>query len=76
LTAAAIASSRILRGTRFRWEDGPFFPVQGRALMPVQLSQALSSVIFPTIIKSHRNNQYEKADTPNPRTATKKHPEG
>jgi hypothetical protein len=40
--------------------------------MPVQLSQALSSLIFPTIIKSHRNNEYEKADTTNPRTATKK----
>jgi hypothetical protein len=23
-----------------------------------------------------QKNQYEKADTPNPRTATKKHPEG
>jgi hypothetical protein len=28
--------------------------------MPVQLSQALSSVIFPTIIKSHRKTNMKK----------------
>src|ERR1700726_3991674 len=30
LTAAVIAISIASRETRFRWEDGPFFPVQGR----------------------------------------------